>query len=82
MSLDWNKYKSRLEQELCPPGNGVFTIHTAQEKRQGLHKKIYGTKDNVEDLWSKTFGQSLFPISQIQIKQLFWEYAQILVEAF
>ena len=56
MDLDWNEYKSRLEQELCPPGNGVFTIHTAQEKRQGLHKKIYGTKDNVEDLWSKSLS--------------------------
>lgn len=56
MALDWNQFKKNLQQELCPPGNGVYTIHTAREKREGLHKKIYGTKDNVDALWTESLS--------------------------
>jgi len=35
------KYSSYL----CPPGNGVFTVHTAQENKSKLHNKLYNTDE-------------------------------------
>lgn len=33
---------TNLEQLLCPPGCGVFTVNTAKEKKAGLHQRLYG----------------------------------------
>jgi len=52
--LNWSKFQEQLKLELCPPGNGVFTIHTAKEKRQSLHKKIFGASEGVDDLWKRS----------------------------
>lgn len=30
---------------LCPPGEGVFTVHTASEKRARLQRRLYGSQD-------------------------------------
>jgi agmatinase len=50
---------------LVPPGNGVHTIHTAKERREGLHQSYYSTKeqDNVINQWKKSLDQ----IEQSQI---------------
>ena len=36
--------------------NGVFTIHTAKEKRESLHKKVFGTSEGVENLWKDSLN--------------------------
>ena len=35
---------------LCPPGEGVFTVHTGSEKRINLQRQLYGDK-NPRDAW-------------------------------
>jgi agmatinase len=54
---DWGNLKERILQYLCPPGNGVFTINTAKERRESLHQKIYGQKKNIADLWSTSIDK-------------------------
>ena len=56
--LNWSKLQEQLKLELCPPGNGVFTIHTAKEKRESLHKKVFGTSEGVEKLWKDSLNNS------------------------
>ncbi len=39
---------------LCPPGNGVFTVNTAKEKKEKLHKALFPSctdEDSVEEQW-------------------------------
>ncbi|MBL4818323.1 MAG: arginase family protein [Deltaproteobacteria bacterium] len=38
---------------LTPPGNGVFTVHTAQNRKNRLHEKLYGTAEQskVQNKW-------------------------------
>jgi len=40
---------------LCPPGNGVFTVNTAKERKESLHSLLYNQTQDIEDIW----GQSL-----------------------
>lgn len=35
---------------LCPPGEGVFTVHTGSDKRLGLQRKLYGDA-NPREAW-------------------------------
>jgi len=51
---DFGQLKNKLEHLLCPPGNGVYTVHTAKENKERLHKSLFGTTDNVEDHWKKS----------------------------
>lgn len=45
-------FTKRCEQYLCPPGNGVFTVNTAKERKDGLHQKIYNcTGHQVDQKW-------------------------------
>lgn len=44
-------FQQKLASCLCPPGNGVFTVNTAKERKEQLHKAIYGTAESVEQLW-------------------------------
>lgn len=46
--------KDKLEQLLCPPGNGVYTIHTAKENKDKLHKNLYGSSEDVEEKWKSS----------------------------
>ena len=39
---------------MCPPGNGVFTVNTAKERKERLHKEIFGQTSNVEGLWKES----------------------------
>lgn len=55
-----------LEKLLCPPGDGVFTVHTAQEYKLNLQKRLYGNGDN--DFIKHKWQQSLLePKSDIAI---------------
>jgi len=51
---DQGQIKNKLEQLLCPPGNGVYTIHTAKENKDKLHTLLFGSIDNVEENWKKS----------------------------
>ncbi len=44
-------FLNKIKQSLCPPGNGVFTVNTAKERKEQLHQSIYGQTDNIEQLW-------------------------------
>jgi agmatinase len=35
-------------QYLCPPGNGVYTVHTAKANKESLHAKLYQTTNTLE----------------------------------
>lgn len=41
MKENWQEFKKRTQKWLCPPGEGVFTVHTAKEHRDGLQAKLY-----------------------------------------
>ena len=43
---------------LCPPGNGVYTVNTAQERKHQLHQALYGHTDGrVAELWKQSLAQ-------------------------
>jgi len=42
---------TKINQYLCPPGNGVFTVNTAKERKKSLHTSLYGSSENVEQAW-------------------------------
>ncbi|MDD0853516.1 arginase family protein [Halobacteriovorax sp. GB3] len=46
--------KDKMNAYLCPPGNGVFTVNTAKERKEVLHKKIYGQTQEIETQWQKS----------------------------
>lgn len=41
---------------LCPPGNGVFTVNTARERREELHKLLFSTvlEKEVKKAWKES----------------------------
>lgn len=47
-------FLEKIKQSLCPPGNGVFTVNTAKERKEQLHQSIYGQTENIETLWSES----------------------------
>jgi agmatinase len=49
--------KEKLTQCLCPPGNGVFTVNTAKERKEQLHQIIFGQTTNVDDLWRNSLDK-------------------------
>lgn len=57
MSANWTSYHEKLIQCLCPPGNGVFTVNTAQERKAQLHQQLYGQTEQVEALWKASLEQ-------------------------
>jgi agmatinase len=46
-----NQLFQKVSSCLCPPGNGVFTVNTAKERKAALHQELYGTTEAVEQLW-------------------------------
>ncbi len=50
-------FYNKLSNCLCPPGNGVFTVNTAKERKEQLHKEIFGQAVDVEDLWKISLNQ-------------------------
>ncbi|MGB0894988.1 MAG: arginase family protein [Parashewanella sp.] len=51
MSDSWNSLKQKITNCLCPAGNGVFTVNTAKERKQALHRSLYGQTNNIDDIW-------------------------------
>ena len=51
MTALWKDYRNKISQCLCPPGNGVFTVNTAKERKEMLHNAIYGQSEGIEELW-------------------------------
>ena len=54
MSASWSTFQTRLSQYLCPPGDGVYTVHTAKARKQSLQQALYGRSENIEPLWKKS----------------------------
>lgn len=52
--ISWNELKSKIKLYLTIPGNGVFTVHTAKEKKNSLYRKLYGTTDNIQVVWEQS----------------------------
>lgn len=48
------KFEQLAPQLLCPPGEGVFTVHTGREKRERLQASLFG-KTNPREAWLKSF---------------------------
>lgn len=48
---------------MTPPGEGVFTVHTAQDKRQNLQRRIYGAEavaeKRVREIWEESLTKTL-----------------------
>jgi agmatinase len=51
MSTQFNAFKNKVEHCLCAPGDGVFTVNTAKERKAALHEKRYGQTAEVDTLW-------------------------------
>ena len=51
MTSSWSNLQHKISQCLCAPGNGVFTVNTAKERKEQLHQKLFGQSDNVEQAW-------------------------------
>ncbi|MGL1956702.1 MAG: arginase family protein [Colwellia sp.] len=49
--------KEKLQQCLCPPGNGVFTVNTAKERKEQLHQTIYGQVTDIDNLWKNSLNE-------------------------
>lgn len=49
--------KIELSKCLCPPGNGVFTIHTASDQKNSLHETLYGKDKNIQKIWENSLTQ-------------------------
>lgn len=47
---------NELKKILCPPGEGVFTVHTAKERRLELQKKLYSSSQEsvIQTKWEKS----------------------------
>lgn len=54
MTTSWSNLKNKFSQCLCPPGNGVFTVNTAKERKEQLHQSLFGQTNNIEQLWENS----------------------------
>lgn len=57
MSQSNQPFQQKLEHCLCPPGDGVFTVNTAKERKAALREKLYGQTEGVEGLWKQSLQQ-------------------------
>jgi agmatinase len=56
MSNISNRLLKKLSTCLCPPGNGVFTVNTAKERKEALHQHIYGKTESIHELWQESLA--------------------------
>ncbi|WP_440873938.1 arginase family protein [Thalassotalea sp. PLHSN55] len=57
MTTNYATFINKISQCLCPPGDGVFTVNTAKERKQQLHKSIFGQTNNVNELWKTSLNE-------------------------
>jgi len=51
-----SSFINKITQCLCPPGNGVFTVNTAKERKEKLHQSLYGQTENIEQVWQESLA--------------------------
>ncbi|MBL4942044.1 MAG: arginase family protein [Colwellia sp.] len=51
------QFKDKLIQCLCPPGNGVFTVNTAKERKEQLHQTMFGQASDIDNLWKSSLDK-------------------------
>ncbi|WP_404344226.1 arginase family protein [Pseudoalteromonas mariniglutinosa] len=56
MSTTKNQFHDKLAHCLCPPGDGVYTVNTAKERKDALRNKLYGQTENVDFLWKESLN--------------------------
>jgi agmatinase len=65
-----NEFIAKMKHYLTPPGEGVFTVHTASDKRENLQRKIFGpdaVRDKrVREIWEQSLSNAL-PLSKCVI---------------
>jgi agmatinase len=46
-----------IKEILCPPGNGIYTVHTGAKRKKNLHQMLYQSSDptDVHKSWSNSF---------------------------
>lgn len=52
--MSWQVLAKKL---LCPPGNGVFTVNTAKERKEKLHQLLYPGSRDVVQSWQAQLDQ-------------------------
>jgi agmatinase len=45
---------SNVKSYLCPPGDGVFTVNTAKERKEKLNQRLFGQPQDIRPLWEKS----------------------------
>lgn len=69
-TISRQEYISKIKHYLVPPGEGVFTVHTASENRNSLQTKLYGeaavTEKRVRAIWEESLEKTL-PLSKCVI---------------
>ncbi len=69
-SISRQEFLSKVKLYLKPPGEGVYTVHTASDKKNSLLKKLFGQEavqtNKVIELWEKSLD-SVLPTSQCVI---------------
>jgi agmatinase len=53
------KFIKLSEKILCPPGNGVYTVNTAKERKEYLHNILYKGSTNIEESWKNGLKENL-----------------------
>ena len=57
MSTEFQEFKSKIEHCLCAPGDGVYTVNTAKERKAALRNKLYGQTENIGPLWRESLNE-------------------------
>lgn len=52
-----NNLLNTLSNCLCPPGNGVFTVNTAKERKEKLQLALYKQKHDIESVWLASLSE-------------------------
>lgn len=51
MKNAWQTLQDTLALAACPPGDGVYTVNTAKERKALLRQKLFGQADDVRPQW-------------------------------
>lgn len=51
MNTEFNAFLTMLGSCLCPPGDGVYTVNTAKERKEVLRRQLFQQSDDVRDKW-------------------------------
>lgn len=62
-----NKWLNKILPALRPPGNGVYTVHTGQDKKINLLKKLYGSRNQavIEKKWQESLLKNDFSLKPL-----------------